>query len=130
MACHSRFLVAPLSKLGTKKLGQGRTGVGGPHENLAHKKGSNAMVLHELGIGRLQNATLGDQEPVGRKLFKQIETGLKPCLEGAQVAIIHTKKWRGAACKPARKLLLVVNLQQHIHAQGHGLTLEFGKLIV
>ena len=110
MACHSRFLVAPLSKLATKKLGQGRTGVRSPHENLAHKKGSNATAMHEQDIGGLQDATFGHQNPVGRKPFKQIETGLKPCLERAQVAIVDTKKRRAAACKATCKLLLVVNL--------------------
>src|SRR5438309_2941335 len=95
---------------------QGCAGVRRAHERFADEEGVHAPRAHARHIGRREDAALRDDDPIPGHAIEQVERGLEPRLEAAQVAVVDAEE-RCLQFERRAQILRVVHLDEHCHAE-------------
>src|SRR5437016_9982066 len=113
-ACSTSTLSSLLSF--REQRAQRPAGVRRAHERFADEEGVHAARAHARHVGRREDAALRDDDPVPGHAIEQVERGLEPRLEAAQVAVVDAEEpCLQFECRTP--ILRVVHLDEHCHAE-------------
>src|SRR5690554_3746360 len=100
----------------------------GAHEGFTNQKSMNVVDLHQLNIGTLQDATLGNHQAVFGDLRQQIQCGSQRHLKSMQVTVIDANQRSVQYSEYPLQFFGIVHLGQYIQILFAGCCRQFLQL--
>src|ERR1700738_2149931 len=100
-----------------------------PHETFSYQKGGNSMVGETFNVRAREDPALADDDVAGWDQSGEPDAGIERGRKALEIAVVDSNKL-GVQAQRAFKLMLVVDFEEHVHAQSFGALLEILRQLV